>query len=82
MRGTVKVEHIGFADTHFEESGIPRGKLTLPEGATVDGELIAFGEDELYLHCVVSETGNYYGVFKSIDDNHLYQRLVELNRAH
>ena len=60
-------------------SGIRKGPLKLPDGVLVDRELIAFGEDENYLHCVISQSGTYYGVYKSSDKNHLYQHLLRLN---
>ena len=62
-------------------SGIPSGKLVLPEGLTVDGDLIAFGECDMYLHCVISGSGEYYGIFKSEDKNHLYQHILNLNNC-
>jgi hypothetical protein len=80
MQGTVSIT---FAGEDFslnpKRSAIPRGPLILPEGVTVAGSLIAFGEDDRYLHCIVSDTGAYYGVFKGDDSDHLYQRLLELN---
>lgn len=80
MQGTTNIEIIGYdAEPNSRRSRIQRGPLTLPEGANIDGQLIAFGENDGYLHCIVSGNGNYYGVFKSEDQNHLYQRLVELN---
>ena len=62
-------------------SGIKIGPLKLPEGMSTNtiGGLVAFGEDKKYLHCILSATGSYYGVFKSPDENHMYQRLLELN---
>ena len=59
--------------------GINRGPLKLPNGMSVEGDLIAFGENDLYLHCIIGNTGNYFGVFKSDDENHLYKRLIALN---
>ena len=80
MKGKVVVEILGDGQyKEFKHSGIPKGPLKLPEGVTVDGELVAFGEDESYLHCVVSNTGEYLGVFKVLDDKHLYRRLRRLN---
>ena len=61
------------------DSGIKPGPLNLPNGASVNGKLIAFAEDDAYLHCVIEPEGTYYGVFKSEDKNHLYQRLLKLN---
>lgn len=61
-------------------SGLKSGPLTLPRDIlAIIGELIAFGESDRYLHCVISGTGTYYGVFKSDDENHLYQHILRLN---
>lgn len=80
MKGKTVIDMKGVGEYEpFDESGIQRGPLKLPEGAVVKGELVAFGEDESFLHCVISGTGDYYGVFKSEDDNHLYQHLKALN---
>ena len=80
MQGTVLVTFVGeeFSPSP-KRSTIPRGPLALPEGMTVAGSLIAFGEDDNYLHCIISDTGNYYGIHKSDDPQHIYHRLIELN---
>ena len=73
-------------DIHFSggdianKSNLMPGPLILPEGVSVEGELICIGEDDAYLHCIISGSGAYYGVFKSHEANHLYGRLIELNQ--
>lgn len=79
MKQEMKTKFIVSTHDLIESCGIPYGVLNLPEGVSVDGDLIVFGEDELYLHCVISGSGGYYGVFKSNDDNHIYQQLLKLN---
>lgn len=63
----------------FEKSGIHRGRLNLPDGVSCNGDLIAIGEDETHLHCVISGTGELYQVFKSHNSNHIYQHLLSAN---
>ena len=78
MKGKTTVEMLGIGQfEHFEHSGIERGPLKMPEGSS--GVLIAFGEDELYLHTIIADTGDYYGVYKSDDENHIYNHLRNLN---
>jgi hypothetical protein len=74
MRASIKPRNSKIA-----MSGLRSGPLILPEGVSVDGSLILFAEDETYLHCVLSVTGAYYGVFKSNDKNHMYQQLLKVN---
>lgn len=82
MYGLTEVKLTGLArcKAGFKSSGIKRGPLKLPEGVSVNGELIAFGEDEEYLHCVISGTGDIYSVYKkSGESNHIYYELLRLN---
>lgn len=62
-------------------SGISHGPLIVPEDWAIggDGQLIAFAEDNVYLHCVISTTGAVMSVYKSNDPNHMYQHLLSLN---
>ena len=80
MKGTMNIELIGESiNAPVTHSGISAGVLKLPEGVEVDGELLAVGENDQYLHCFITGTGSYYGIFKSEDENHIYQHLLELN---
>ena len=80
MKGKVEIKCLGEGQFKpFKESGLPRGPLKMPQGVSMDGELIAFGEDEEYIHCVISSTGQYYGVFRSPDYDHFYQALRRAN---
>jgi len=78
LKGTMKIELIGH---DFKENPkrtkIPTGKLKLPEGYV--GELLYVGEDDLYLHCFLVDSGGYYGIFKSDDESHIYQHVLKLN---
>jgi len=59
---------------------LKRGPLKMPDGVFHEGgDLIMFGEDKTHVHCVTSNTGDVYSVFKSPDPNHLYQHLLKLN---
>ena len=58
---------------------IPAGPLKLPNDVSVDGDLILIGENDEYMHCIISGSGAYYGVFKSHEENHLYKQICELN---
>ena len=82
MIGTMNIEMIGetFQPNH-NRSAIQCGPLKLPDGVSVCGELVAFGENDTFLHCICSGNGAYYGVFKSDDTEHLYQHLLLLNSA-
>jgi len=75
--GVMNIEMIGdvTADA-IKYSGIERGILKMPDSSMPP--LIAVGENEIYLHCF-TQTGDYWGVFKSDDENHLYQHLLRLN---
>ena len=82
--GNIGVGKMGVVITHeninaSNPSGIKLGKLKLPEGVAVLGDLIAVGESDAYLHCFISDTGEYYGVFKSEDENHIYRLIKSLN---
>jgi hypothetical protein len=80
LQGTVSIKFDGEPyEPNPMRSEIQRGPLKLPNGVTVDGSLVAFGEDDDYIHCIISGSGTYYGIFKSKDADHLYQRLLELN---
>lgn len=60
--------------------GIKCGPIKLPEGCYTEcGELIVFGENEDYLHCIFSKTGSYYGIYKSPDTNHIYHEILRIN---
>ena len=77
MKGVMNIELLGEGQyKEFKKSGIKIGKLKLPSGAT--GHLVAVGENETYLHCFYS-SGVYLGVYKSDDENHLYQHILKLN---
>jgi hypothetical protein len=80
MQGTMTIT---CTDSDFagnsKRSPIESGPLKLPDEASVLGQLIAIGEDDRYLHCIVSVSGAYFGVFKSGDEKHLYQHLLRLN---
>jgi hypothetical protein len=84
MKGTMNIEVIGFDSTeNAKRSPIERGPLVSPEGVNkTGGTLIAIGENDDYLHCILSDTGEYYGVLKSDDPNHLYQHILSLNTDH
>ena len=80
MNGTMNIEIIGETfQPNSKRSVIQCGPLKLPDGVTVCGELVAFGENDMFLHCICSGSGAYYGVFKSDDTEHLYQHLLRLN---
>ena len=70
-------------------SGLENGLLTLPDEIGLVGaqgandeniQLILFGENETYLHCVVVPHGTYLGVFKSSDPDHMYQHILNSNK--
>jgi hypothetical protein len=75
----MNIEFTGESMSVFSHCGVKRGILKLPEGANVNGDLIAVGENETYLHCFISGCGAYYGIYKSDDENHLYQHILRLN---
>jgi len=77
MVGMIDIEFIPHPS--WNASNINLGPLKFPKGMSVDGDLIAIGENDKYLHCIISGTGMYYGVFKSDDPDHLYQHLKRLN---
>ncbi len=79
MLGHMNIEFIGESMSGLSHCGVRRGVLKLPEGASVNGDLIAVGENENYLHCFISGCGGYYGIYKSNDENHLYQHILRLN---
>jgi len=79
MLGHMTIEVIGESVSGLSHCGVKRGILKLPEGASVDGDLIAVGENENYLHCFISGSGAYYGIYKSDDENHFYQHILRLN---
>lgn len=63
-------------------SGLPNGSLALPDGVTVDGGLTKFGENDLYVHCIIKGSGAYYGVYKDHDNpNHFYSHLRKINEC-
>jgi hypothetical protein len=77
MRTELNAIKIQFTNIE-KRSGIRPGKLVTP--ARFDGDLIAFGEDDEYLHCVLQGSGALYQVYKlSGEEDHLYQHLLELN---
>ena len=63
-------------------SGLENGLLTLPDEIGLDEniQLILFGENEIYLHCVIVPHGTYLGVFKSSDPDHMYQHILNSNK--
>lgn len=73
MRATIKCLDVE------APSSIRPGPLELPDGLSVDGGLIAFAEDDAYIHCVIGGTGTYYGIYRSSDADHVYQRILALN---
>jgi hypothetical protein len=75
----LEVEFPGLQSVDFEFSGLEMGPLELPEGMSFEGDLILFGENAKYLHCVISGSGAYYGVFKSEDEDHMYRHLLLIN---
>lgn len=80
MKGVMNIELIGQCiEAPASDSGINPGILKLPDGVEINGELLAVGENNEYLHCFITGTGSYYGVFKSDDKNHIYQHLLALN---
>jgi len=79
MKGTMNIDLIGETIENENRSEIKLGPLVLPKGATINGELIAVGENDAYLHCFASGSGSYLGIFKSEDENHIYARILELN---
>lgn len=79
MLGHMNIEFIGESMSGLSHCGVKSGILKLPEGVSVDGDLIAVGENETYLHCFISGRWSYYGIFKSDDENHLYQHILRLN---
>ena len=80
MQGTVDIDFKGhdFIENP-NRTAIPQGPLKLPEGMNADGGLVFFGENDEYLHCIVAGTGQYLGVFKSEDPNHIFQYILKLN---
>lgn len=78
MKGTVNIEFLGYGKGDTNYSSIERGKLKLPKGITSESDIIAFGENEKYIHCITSD-GNYMGIYKSNDENHIYQQILKLN---
>lgn len=79
MLGHMNIEFTGESMSGLSHCGVKRGILKLPEGVSVNGDLIAVGENESYLHCFISGSGAYYGIYKSDDENHLYQHILGLN---
>lgn len=79
MQGTMSIAITGSDFSVNANRSKLKGPLKLPDGLTFAGQLIAIGEDDDYLHCIISESGGYYGVLKSADENHLYQHLLKLN---
>lgn len=79
IKGFMNLEFIGEPIEGAIHSGIKKGILKLPEGVSVNGDLIAVGENDAYLHCFISGTWDYYGIWKSDDENHLYQHILRLN---
>ena len=76
----MNIELLGIGQfVEFTHSGLSKGKLALPPEAKVEGDLIAIGENESYVHCIISGTGDYYGIFKSDDPKHIYQLILKLN---
>ena len=67
-------------ETGVLHCGIKKGVLKLPETWAVKGELVAVGENYGYLHCF-SGDGNYIGIYKSEDENHIYQKILKLNTS-
>jgi hypothetical protein len=81
MKGKMKLELLGAGQfKEFKDSGVKRGKLKLPDQIKIEdgGDLIAVGEDEIYLHCFFT-SGDYLGVYKSDDKDHMYQHILRLN---
>jgi len=78
IKGMIDINFISHDSS--SKSNIPKGPLKLPKDMSVDGELIAVGENDMYLHCFISGGGQYLGVFKSDEENHLYQHLLKLNK--
>jgi len=78
MKGTMNIDTIGH---DFKENPLRTklelGKLKLPEG--LSGELLYVGENDTYLHCFEVNSGSYYGIFKSDDENHVYHHILNLN---
>jgi hypothetical protein len=61
-------------------SGLANGSLIMPEGCMInDGELVKFGENDIYVHCIMTGTSAYYGIYKSDDPNHIYTHLRKAN---
>lgn len=79
MRNFLSHVKIDFIGELSNACGIKPGPLRIPDGCSVDGNLIAIGEDDMYVHCIISNSGAYYGVFKSEDKNHLYREILRLN---
>lgn len=74
--------NIGFIYDQLDRklhSGLKKGAIKLPEGIIANGDLILVGENEAYLHCFISGSWDYYGIWKSDDENHLYQHILRLN---
>lgn len=63
----------------WNKSNIPLGVVKLPDEISVDGEVIVVGENDTYLHCFISNTGAYFGIYKSDDPKHIYQLILKLN---
>ena len=80
LKGTMRIEITGH---DFKENPnrttLKLGPIKLPEGVEAKGDLIYVGEDDTHLHCFVSTTGAYVGLIKTVEENHLYQRLLRLN---
>ena len=84
LKGTMNIEFISHSFKKIpNRTNLKLGPINLPDGVSVGfegkGRLIYVGEDDAYLHCFIDDTGCYYGIFKSDDDNHIYQRILDLN---
>ena len=82
MNGTMTIQIKGASFvSDSNRSNIPRGALNLPDGFSINGILVAIGEDDKFLHCIASPSGNYFGISKEEEYNHLFQHILRLNQG-
>lgn len=58
-------------------SGLLPGLLNTPK--EFDANLVLFGENDIYLHCITPK-GGLLSVHKSEDSNHVYQHILKANK--
>jgi len=79
MLPSLKIDEVNLKN----KSGLCNGVLKMPEGINLmnNEELVLFSECDIYLNCVFYPSGNLYRIFKSDDENHLYNHLLKINEV-